>query len=140
MKKKRKINKNKWMIQLLLAALLVGGAWYHNSCQRSTYPTSQVELPQLQTSLASQEIVHEAYTVSYNSDWKLPNWVAYELTAQEVAGELPRTDHFYPDPMVVGKQAENSDYRKSGYDRGHMAPAADMKWSETAMRESFYFT
>ena len=128
------------MIQLLLAALLVGGAWYHNSCQRSTYPTNQVELPQLQTSVASQEIVHEAYTVSYNSDWKLPNWVAYELTAQEVAGELPRTDHFYPDPMVVGKQAENSDYRKSGYDRGHMAPAADMKWSETAMRESFYFT
>ena len=84
------------MIQLLLAALLVGGAWYHNSCQRSTYPTNQVELPQLQTSVASQEIVHEAYTVSYNSDWKLPNWVAYELTRKETLGDVERCNSFSP--------------------------------------------
>ena len=130
----------KLAIRLLILFLLVGMMGYHYSCQRATYPTGQLEIPQFTQSVTSQEIQHEAYTVSYNSDWLLPNWVAYELTAQEVAGDLPRTDHFYPDPMVVGKQAENSDYRKSGYDRGHMAPAADMKWSETAMRESFYFT
>lgn len=130
----------KLLLNALLTVIVLGTVWYNNSCQRGTYPTERVEIPQLTTANASQRIAHEGYTVSYNADWKLPNWVAYELTAQEVVGELPREDHFYPDPMVVGMQATKDDYRNSGYDRGHMAPAADMKWSETAMRESFYFS
>lgn len=134
------IKRKKLFVNLMVAVVLAGFVWYQNSCQRATYPLEQLQLPQLKANLSSQEIQHEGYTVSYNAQWLLPNWVAYELTAQEVEGELPRTDRFYPDPLVVGKQATNNDYRKSGYDRGHMAPAADMKWSETAMRESFYFT
>jgi endonuclease G len=138
--KRKKKKQQKWVAQLLVAALVLGSVWYNNACQKSTFPTSQLELPQLQTSVASQQIVHEGYVVSYNQDWRLPNWVAYELTAQETQGDVARNDHFYPDPMVLGVQATKDDYRNSGYDRGHMAPAADMKWSETAMRESFYFT
>lgn len=138
-----KSKKNRWILQAMHGLQLLGvfcAALFLNGCQQATYSVNQLEIPQFTQSVTSQEIQHEAYTVSYNSEWLLPNWVAYELTAQEVEGEFPRADHFYPDPMVVGKQADNSDYRKSGYDRGHMAPAADMKWSETAMRESFYFT
>ena len=51
-----------------------------------------------------------------------------------------RTDKFLPDPDVRGAKAYSNDYTKSGYDRGHMAPAADMKWSKQAMAESFYMS
>lgn len=87
-----------------------------------------------------QIIVHEGYTVSYNGEWLIPNWVAYELTRQETEGEEERNDKFSPDPMVEGEAVLHEDYKNSGYDRGHMAPAGDMKWSERAMDESFYTT
>lgn len=69
-----------------------------------------------------------------------PNWVAYELIRDELRGTVSRTDKFVVDPYVNGVSATNADYRRSGFDRGHMAPAADMTWSETAMKESFYFS
>lgn len=87
-----------------------------------------------------QVIEHLGYTVSYNPQWLVPNWVAYELTSSETNGVQERSNHFKPDPLVKGDPVVTSDYSKSGYDRGHMAPAADMKWSEQAMRESFYMT
>ena len=66
--------------------------------------------------------------------------MAWELTAEETQGDQERSNHFRPDPLVDGDPVVTQDYSKSGYDRGHMAPAADMKWSEQAMKESFYMT
>lgn len=89
----------------------------------------------------SEQIIHHTgYTVSYNSDWCIPNWVAYELTAEETRGENERCEKFEPDPDVKGRTAYFYDYNGSGYDRGHMAPAGDMKWSGKAMYESFYLS
>lgn len=100
-----------------------------------------VEIPGKIQGRTERVIVHKGYTVSYNADWKIPNWVAYELTAVEVAGEEPRAKKFVPDPMVPKYEtATVDDYRNSGWDRGHMAPAADMKWHQQAMRESFYLS
>jgi len=99
-----------------------------------------IEIPQMDESCSEQIIQHLGYVVSYNPELRIPNWVAYELTAEEVKGTVERSEHFYPDPLVKGSPVVTSDYSNSGYDRGHMAPAADMRWSEQAMEESFYMT
>ena len=87
-----------------------------------------------------QIIRHSGYTVSYNKDLKIPNWVSYELTREETRGKENRGNRFIADPLATGPIATNADYTRSGYDKGHMAPAADMKWSPEAMKESFYFS
>lgn len=99
-----------------------------------------LELPVMQEKRAEQVIEHIGYTVSYNPKWNIPNWVAYSLTADETSGDEERDNHFNPDPLVKGDPVVTRDYSNSGYDRGHMAPAGDFKWSEQAMQESFYMT
>lgn len=86
-------------------------------------------------------ISHSAYTVSYNPKTLIANWVAYELTAEETDGPWTRKGlRFMPDPDCKSRQADHEDYRNSGYSRGHLAPAGDMKWDSVAILESFYFT
>ncbi|MFM8597322.1 MAG: DNA/RNA non-specific endonuclease [Flavobacteriales bacterium] len=83
---------------------------------------------------------HTAYTFSYNETHEQANWVAYLLTKAHLGVGVERSDRFVEDPIVSSGTASNSDYAKSGYDRGHLAPAADMSWSENVMQESFYFS
>ncbi len=88
----------------------------------------------------SEVVRHTGYVVSFNSKGKVPNWVGWELTKVETTGDSKRTNRFIADPKIKSQQATSADYSRSGYDRGHMAPAGDMSWSTTAMKESFYFT
>lgn len=99
-----------------------------------------VEIPRITDSRSSQVIFHKGYVVSFNADTKLPNWVAYELTDVEANGTCKRDGRFYTDPDVKGAQANYEDYRNTGWDKGHIAPAGDMKWDEQAMYESCYYT
>lgn len=101
---------------------------------------SGVEIPEMKKSVQEQIISYIGYTLSYNNETRLPNWVAYELTAEEADGENPRKDRFRQDPQAYGPQGDKDDYKHSGWDRGHMAPAGDFKWSEEAMDETYYFT
>ena len=111
------------------------------SSRSTVEPTPDLlEIPVLKEDRPEQIIAHKGYTVSYNSDWCVPNWVAYELTREEVRGTVPRAVHFEPDPDVQGVCPTYRDYSRSSYTRGHMAPAGDMKWDTTAMRESFYLS
>ena len=83
---------------------------------------------------------HAGYTLQYSEEHEQALWVAYELTAHEVAGSFARTDNFRRDPSIETGSAALTDYKGSGYDRGHLAPAADMRWSRDAMSESFYLS
>lgn len=85
-------------------------------------------------------IKHSAYSLVYNVEHKQPDWVSYQLLSSELNPFFSRTNQFLNDTLVVSGTANNTDYRYSGYDKGHLAPAADMTWDYTAMTESFYFS
>lgn len=88
-----------------------------------------------------QMLERTGYVVSYNKTTRLPNWVAWHLTAERTEGSAKRSDvDFAEDTDVPEPRATDWDYYNSGYDRGHMCPAADNKWSKKAMEESFLFT
>ncbi len=87
-----------------------------------------------------QIVNHKGYTLSYNENHEQANWVAYELTTEETNSHFKRTNRFMQDPLIATGSADNADYSKSGYDRGHLAPAADMGWSAQSMSESFYYS
>jgi endonuclease G, mitochondrial len=86
-------------------------------------------------------LCRKGYLLAHSSDNKTPFWVIEHLTAEKANAKLPRQDKFVPDPdLKKGERAELSDYQGSGFDRGHMAPSADMQWNKQAMIESFYLS
>ncbi len=69
---------------------------------------------------------------------RLPQWVGYHLTRADLHGSATRQNNFHADDRLErGARSENADYAKSGYDKGHMAPAADFKRTVRAMSETF---
>jgi endonuclease G len=72
---------------------------------------------------------------------KIPLWVAEHCTEDELNGSLPRTNPFAPDPKLArGERSELSDYRGSGFDRGHMAPNGNQKVDNQLRIETFYLS
>ncbi len=85
-------------------------------------------------------VKHNFYTLSYNESHEQANWVHYKLNSSFLSGKTKRNDKFRSDPYVSSKSAGPNDYKGSGYDRGHLAPAGDMKYSSLSMQESFYMS
>ena len=94
----------------------------------------------LPTTTTNRIIEHSYFTLSYCAENRQAEWVYYVLTADMLKGTQPRRDNFRPDPKISTSSAALSDYRNSGYDRGHLCPAADMKMSATSMAETFYLS
>lgn len=83
-------------------------------------------------------LYRRGYVLGYNPDKKNADWVSYHFTDAYCVKNAKRANDFRPDPdLPVGQRAELADYRKSGYDKGHLAPAADMARDRQTMSESF---
>ena len=95
--------------------------------------------------MSNQVLNYKAIRVNYNPTYRIPNCVAYELTATMVdmadaPGHENRKNYNYAKDNSVNTCPENWEYRGSDYSRGHMAPAMDMRWDKTAMAQCFYMT
>lgn len=102
---------------------------------------ANLEIPARMGQVPEQILQRAGYTVSYNSERRVPNWVAWHLTAAHLKGDTKRSESaFHEDVDVPEPRAVDADYVRSGYDRGHMCPAGDNKWSQKAMEQSFLFT
>jgi endonuclease G len=127
-------------IYLLLIFFLIK---YTLSFSQLDHKADFVEIKNLEIpKLKSTDVVisHTGYTLSYNEPHEQANWVAYKLTKEETRKLFNRTNKFTVDPMVITGTANDLDYYKSGYDKGHLAPAADMSWSKQTLQESFYYS
>lgn len=112
-----------------------------DSVQTDSNSIEGYELPAFRKN--SNEIIlrRKGYTASYNPITKLPNWVAWRLTAAHADGDAKRKGNvFHEDTDVPEPRANTYDYIRSGYDRGHMCPAGDNKWDALAMEQSFLIT
>lgn len=89
---------------------------------------------------AGEIVKHTYYTLAYSEENEQASWVYYELTPELINGKQTRTDDFRADPAVTTGSAALNDYKGSGYDRGHLCPAADMALNHTSMSESFYLS
>ncbi|MNJ86585.1 Nuclease precursor [compost metagenome] len=106
--------------------------------QLKASPVTNLEIPK--TGLKEEIITHAGYSLVYNEKHEQASWVAYELTKEETQSKFKRPDKFQSDPMIKTGTADGKDYEGSNYDRGHLAPAADMCWSEITASESFYYS
>ena len=87
-----------------------------------------------------QVIKHTGFVLGYSEFNEQACWVSYVLLPEECGGDEERSSSFYADPKVSTGSATNDDYKGSGYDRGHLAPAGDMGYSAITMKESFYYS
>lgn len=140
-------DKLSWPFTLLLLAIAGVAVYLLTICYGQTanaQPAPQrIVLPPADSLLVVKgvdgiELDYESFKVNFNPELHIPNYVAWELTADEVNGTVSRGS-FQPD-FNVTESADPRDYTGSGYDRGHMAPAGDMKFDQKAMERCFYMT
>ena len=145
--------KKRWLVILFLGAFVLAAYSFcsidstnksrmervsSNALPPDSMNPDALELPLMKGNISV--IKHLGYAFQYSEKHEQAYWVGYELTKKETEKAFERTDEFIPDPAVSSGTATVGDYAKSGYDRGHLAPAADMGWSQQAMAESFYFS
>lgn len=129
----------------LLFALCVIGFWvFNNFYTPATYTdpngknTEAVTSDFLPSSTTGTIVQHDFFTLSYSEPHEQAEWVAYELKKNHLTQDDRKRPYFIEDPYVRTKSADWRNYRGSGYDRGHLCPAGDRRFSEYAYNETFY--
>jgi len=130
--------KKKAILFLIILLLIIVLCFLFISFKPKTQNDKGLELPLLKKN--ETITTHTGFSLCYQEEFEQASWVAYELTAKETVSVTTRTNKFISDPSIQSGSATQTDYAESGYDRGHLAPAADMGWSLQTMKESFYFS
>lgn len=95
-------------------------------------------MPALPSSLHLTLVCHRGYAAMHDDEMLVPRWVAYHLTGPHTLGCIARGNNFHADDdLPKDRRASPSDYARSGYDKGHMAPAQDFAWAAEVMSDSF---
>ncbi len=143
--RKRKNNNNKTIYAILILACVVGFWVFENFYTPDTYsdPKSdgvRTNLPNylLPSSTTGQLVKHEHFMLSYSEPYEQAEWVAYTLKKGHLTNDDRKRPYFIEDPKVKTKSADWRNYKGSGYDRGHLCPAGDRRFSEYAYNETFY--
>lgn len=118
------------MCFLLTCTLLI-------SCKSKVMPT-KLEMPMLYKT--DTITYHTYYSLKYSEQHEQAVWVAYRLTSNQLEKNVERSNKFRIDPKIFTGSANDNDYYKSGYDRGHLAPSRDMSFDSVAQAESFYYS
>lgn len=148
MNKPRVYRRQRWpiLVVLLLAIAVVVGIFAYRSSNNDNVrkspdaPTRTRHYPDLEMTEGAPDKNtvkrYEGFTVSFNPDNRTPHWVGWELLSSEADGRETRSDRFWQDWTLDGCPSPD-DYKRSGYDKGHLCPAADQKWSAEAMSDCF---
>ncbi len=91
----------------------------------------------LPTSTTGQVVHHQGYSLSYSEPHEQAEWVAYELKKTHLANTNFDRPYFEIDKAVKTGAAHWRNYKNSGYDRGHLCPAGDKRYSKLAYNETF---
>jgi endonuclease G len=122
---------------------------FSGSCQNPSPKVKTVSLKSLKvnqisdwksllpSSTSNVIVKHEFYSLSYKEEFEQAEWVAYELKLPKAKTKFKRP-YFTADPKVISQSADWKNYRKSGFDKGHLCAAADMKVSKKAFNDTFY--
>jgi len=141
----RRYSKNRTIYTVLIGLCLLGFWIFENFYTPASY--SQSERSSGETSFPSDylpssttdDIVHHSYfSLSYNERYEQAEWVAYVLKKEHLTSNDRKRPYFIEDPYVSTKSADWRNYKGSGYDRGHLVPAGDRRFSEQAYNETFY--
>lgn len=141
-----KSKRNSKTIYTVLLLLCVVGFWFfENFYTPATYSNTSDEsikttLPSvfLPSTTSGEISKHEHYTLSYKETYEQAEWVAYLLKKEHLTYDDRKRPYFIEDPKVSSKSADWRNYKGSGYDRGHLCPAGDRRFSEQAYNETFY--
>ena len=86
-------------------------------------------------------VIRDGFVLEHSSADKIPIWVCEGVTVEQIAGSEERTNAFKPDPMLpAGERSELKDYKGTGLDRGHMAPAANQSVDARLKAETFFLS
>lgn len=110
----------------------------HLYCEELSFGLDSSELPIYKSKEKRELVIHKGYVLSYREKYEQPEFVMYVLNYGD--SKALRSNDFKVDPIVSTKSASPKDYAKSGYDKGHLAPAADFSYSNELMSESFYMS
>ncbi len=123
-------------ISFCVTLLAIGGCVFYQ--QNTTVSGARNHLAFGTPGRADRVLVREGYVAGYSVQHRQPRWVIYELKSEDISGKrVGRTNQFTADRDVPGVPVTPEDYKSSGFDRGHLAPAADMAYSMRTMKESF---